>query len=141
MRKIDIFTELSTRLSSGLIVEYQSANYILRGVNQNGTIVISKSDDYNKLITCQVDEVKPWLFPLSSISESQRLELQSIANDNRFSKNGYFNLDRIWVEDMYKIMNKLNEWHIDYNRLIESNNANDATNKIVYGERRKRKRK
>lgn len=132
MRKIDLFNELSTRLSSGLIVEYQNENYILRGINHNGTVLISKKSDYNKFITIQVDQIKPWLFPLNSISELQRIELQSIVNDNRFSKNGYFNLDRIWVEDMYKIMNKLNEWHIDYNRLIESNNANDASTINIY---------
>lgn len=132
MRKIDLFNELSTRLSSGLIVEYQDENYMLRGINQNGTVSISKKSDYNKFITVQVDQIKPWLFPLSSITEKQRQELQRLANDNRFSKNGYFNLDRIWVEDIYKIMNKLNEWHIDYNRLIESNNANDASTINIY---------
>lgn len=132
MRKIDIFNELSARLSSGLIVEYQDENYMLRGINQNGTVSISKKSDYNKFITVQVDQIKPWLFPLSSITEKQRQELQDLANDNRFSKNGYFNLDRIWVEDIYKIMNKLNEWHIDYNRLIESNNANDASTINIY---------
>ena len=132
MRKIDLFNELSTRLSSGLIVEYQNENYMLRGINQNGTVSISKKYDYNKFITVQVDQIKPWLFPLSSITEKQKQELQSLANDNRFSKNGYFNLDRIWVEDIYKIMNKLNEWHIDYNRLIESNDANDASTINIY---------
>lgn len=132
MRKIDLFNELSTRLSSGLIVEYQDENYMLRGINQNGTVSISKKSDYNKFITLQVDQIKPWLFPLSSITEKQRQELQALVNDNRFSKNGYFNLDRIWVEDIYKIMNKLNEWHIDYNRLIESNNANDASTINIY---------
>lgn len=132
MRKIDLFNELSTRLSSGLIVEYQNDNYMLRGINQNGTVSISKKHDYNKFITIQVDQIKPWLFPLSSITEKQRQELQSLVNDNRFSKNGYFNLDRIWVEDIYKIMNKLNEWHIDYNRLIESNDANDASTINIY---------
>jgi hypothetical protein len=132
MRKIDLFNELSARLSSGLIVKYQDENYMLRGINQNGTVSISKKSDYNKFITVQVDQIKPWLFPLSSITEKQRQELQGLANDNRFSKNGYFNLDRIWVEDIYKIMNKLNEWHIDYNRLIESNNANDASTINIY---------
>ena len=132
MRKIDLFNELSTRLSSGLIVEHQNENYMLRGINQNGTVSISKKSDYNKFITVQVDQIKPWLFPLSSITEKQRQELQELANDNRFSKNGYFNLDRIWVEDIYQIMNKLNEWHIDYNKLIESNNANDASTINIY---------
>lgn len=132
MRKIDLFNELSTRLSSGLIVEYQDENYMLRGINHNGTVSISKKSDYNKFITIQADQIKPWLFPLSSITEKQRQELQGLVNDNRFSKNGYFNLDRIWVEDIYKIMNKLNEWHIDYNRLIESNNANDASTINIY---------
>lgn len=132
MRSIDIFNELSARLSNGLIVEYQDENYMLRGINQNGTVSISKKSDYNKFITVQVDQIKPWLFPLSSITEKQRQELQDLANDNRFSKNGYFNLDRIWVEDIYKIMNKLNEWHIDYNRLIESNDANDASTINIY---------
>ena len=132
MRKIDLFNELSARLSSGLIVEYQADNYMLRGINQNGTVSISKKSDYNKFITVQVDQIKPWLFPLSSITEKQRQELQELANDNRFSKNGYFNLYRIWVEDIYKIMNKLNEWHIDYNRLIESNDANDASTINIY---------
>ena len=105
---------------------------MLRGINQNGTVSISKKSDYNKFITVQVDQIKPWLFPLSSITEKQRQELQELANDNRFSKNGYFNLDRIWVEDIYQIMNKLNEWHIDYNKLIESNNANDASTINIY---------
>lgn len=137
MRNIDMFIELSARLGTGLIVEYQGDEYILRGitqVNNSGMVIISKKSSRNKFITVQVDQVKPWLFPLASITEEQRQELQSIVKDQRFSKNGYFNLDRIWVEDIYKIMNKLNKWHIDYNRLIESNNAHNASIKNVYNE-------
>lgn len=71
------------------------------------------------------------LYPLNEISEDMREQLGTIL-DSHFSKNGYFNIyevgafDRIWLDDMVKILDILYSNHIDYNGLILNGRAKNA---------------
>lgn len=78
--------------------------------------------EYGKLI----------LYPLSSINEDQQKQLQDILNCS-YSKTGYFkNAERVWLDDITKVIDLLYEWHIDFNDLIIRNKAIDATESQAY---------
>ena len=71
------------------------------------------------------------LFPLEEISNDLRTQLEDIL-DVRFSKNGYFNnVDRIWLDNMNKILDILYENHIDFNNIIFTGQAKNANSYAV----------
>lgn len=74
----------------------------------------------------EIENVKPYLFPMSSMSEEQRIEydyLHSII---------FSCFEDGLSEAIAKLYNWLNENHFDYNNLIPKGLAIDATDKNVY---------
>lgn len=67
-----------------------------------------------------LSEVKPYLFPISSMSEKQNHEFLSTCN-------GY--CDYYWTEETFDWLNKN---HFDYRGLIEKGLAIDATELNIY---------
>lgn len=87
-----------------------------------------------------IDEVKPYLFPLSSMTEEQKHELKMSTCPNG---TGYFNEyslccpvnhfgEEIPFDFMSSIIDYLNKNHFDYHGLIEKGLAIDATSKNIY---------
>jgi hypothetical protein len=66
---------------------------------------------------------KPYLFPLSSMTEEQREEYDSICAMSGFDMSEL---------DADKLITFFHENHIDYRGLIEKGLAIDATNKNIY---------
>jgi hypothetical protein len=101
----------------------------LKGVLPPYHIMHSTRDeeDYLKI---EDDEVKPYLFPLSSMTEEQMEEL--------ISKHlGYYQIfegigRRFFFEKGFEIYDWLNANHFDYRGLIEKGLAIDATDKNIY---------
>lgn len=81
------------------------------------------------------DEVKPYLFPISSITKEQRDEFPfELSLLNAFI-NGHISLfedEELSVDDIIRMMDCLNRNHIDYRGLIPMGLAVDATNLNVY---------
>ena len=89
-----------------------------------------------------IEYSKPYLFPLSSMTEEQKKEISKRYNYHNYyglyieitnHSEGYWdddtscNLqDYLWLEDWY------NKNHFDYRGLIEKELAIDATNKNIY---------
>lgn len=73
-----------------------------------------------------IEDVKPYLFPLDSLSDEEKAELKELRRVIKFS------IDDNGEEAMAKVLEYLNERHIDYNRLIEKGLAIDATDKNIY---------
>ena len=76
---------------------------------------------------------KPYLFPLSSMTEEQKKEYTHIVNyissdDTDNWKEGEF----IYVEQLNKLMHFYHKNHLDFRDLIEKGLAIDATNKNIY---------
>lgn len=89
---------------------------------QEETITI---ENLHQLIkTFSIGDIKPYLFPLSSMSEEQKKEYAHILV--MCSNLAYSQLLGMTVEDW------LNKSHFDYRGLIPMNLANDATNKNIY---------
>jgi hypothetical protein len=84
-----------------------------------------------------IERIKPYLFPLSSMTDDQEEELKNIY----YSFNGMFQyteriFDKIPFRKMkyfpYQIEEFFNKNHIDYRGLIPKGLAKDATNLNVY---------
>ena len=72
------------------------------------------------------NEYKPYLFPLSSMTEEEQRTLDSMCNDVEI-------VSRLSGLKMFdKVFDWLNENHFDYRGLIEKGLAIDATGKKIY---------
>lgn len=109
---------------------------------KNGTCIKSRTIDSildcHWLSECKSDfyEIKPYLFPLSSMTEEQCEKFKIISGwdgewedvkRGKFSCVGYIGLDYI-----YDTIDWFNKNHFDYRGLIEKSLALDATNLGVY---------
>ncbi len=116
-----LFKDLCARLPYGVKVQHQRQDYL----NEVQTIeIISKK--YGEIETESVlgfvDDFKPYLFPLSSMTEEQKEELQSLM-----------------IHDSYGILyhtiesiDYLCKNNIDYRGLIDKDLAIDATDLDIY---------
>ena len=88
--------------------------------------------------TIGISEVKPYLFPMSSMTEEQREEFLNIQTEERQIllnalieyKSGKY--DKIPIIAPYKQIEWLNKNHFDYRGLIERGLAIDCTNLNIY---------
>ena len=84
---------------------------------------------------CTITEFKPYLFPLSSMTEEQR---KYIADRWGINKEFDFEINPDWGEyfvelcDIVDFIDWLNENHFDYRGLIEKGLAIDATGLNIY---------
>ena len=93
--------------------------------------VIAKSEEFNEQYGFSIEEVKPYLRPMSSITEDEKNELKAATCPEG---TGYFNEiylicpmnhfgEQISYEFMNSILNWLNTRLFDYNHYIEKNEA------------------
>ena len=78
-------------------------------------------DNFNHIMSNDCYEVKPYLFPLSSMTEDQEKEL-----------NSYLRLDKEPIMRSVKEIDWYNKNHFDYRGLIPMGLANDATGLNIY---------
>jgi hypothetical protein len=133
-----LMKDLSARLSYMPMVEYKGETYNVLGIT-HGRLVLCKPFMSYTLDECPlVEEVKPYLFPLTSITEEQYYEmnicssedcvehfdiLRSIQEHTEFSK---------WPLYEYRVIDFFHKNHFDYRGLIPMGLANDATGLNIY---------
>jgi hypothetical protein len=97
--------------------------------------------DKNYLHNIDDDEIKPYLFPLSSMNEEQKYDFycRFIENDCDFNDFKEFYLDNsMWhklltsLDDIEAIIDWFNKNHFDYRGFIPMGLAIDATNLNIY---------
>ncbi len=77
------------------------------------------------------DEIKPYLFPLSSMTEEQRKELKGLYFD--YISDEIFNdIEFVYHYDCMHLIDWFNKNHFDYRGLIPMGLANDATGLNIY---------
>ena len=110
-----LLRDLCSRLPYGVKCEVYDRIGVLDEISSYGASV-----NYNngEDTTCRIEYVKPYLFPLESMTEEQQIEL------TKFVANGI--MDENIVYDWY------NKNHFDYRGLIPMGLANDATNLNIY---------
>ena len=123
-----LLRDLSARLTYGVNVEYNnSACEVISIDKDNEELTIWKCFGYKPDI--KLENVKPYLFPMSSITEEQKtelndtliqLELKAINDEIEHHKVAEFEID-FYNKNMF-----------DYRGLIDKELALDATNKNIY---------
>ena len=138
-----LLKDLCSRLPYGVKFKYEDRPNVceilsITPIYNNGNVVYF--DRYvNEPKKCSIYDVKPYLFPLSSMTEEQKKDI---------FHNGKFYIDRrnslcrfpmyeddydfVTMEDCLEIFNKLNRYHFDYRGLIPMGMAIDATGKNIY---------
>ena len=93
---------------------------IVKMIDDDGVVGIEVIYDTSSAWTyVQIDNIKPYLFPLSSMTEEQKLEEYKLMNSN-------FYTSTVELPDFY------HKNHIDYRGLIPMGLATDATDLNIY---------
>lgn len=146
-----LLTDLCARLPYG--VKVQCGDYLFTFDKDHTGIGLLYRDFYGNTLEspkiilsgCYYGEnIKPYLFPLSSMTEEQFNELKSYVDLNYEHNtlelvewdNNYKTLE-FWLEEIpsycvIKVFDWLNKNHFDYRGLIPMGLAIDATNKNIY---------
>lgn len=110
-----LMRDLSCRIPYGVIVNvYGMSNVKLTSVSWYGEVGVNDDSTY----LYPISEVKPYMFPLSGMTEEQQTNL------TKFVANGIKGENILY--DWY------NKNHFDYRGLIEKGLAIDATNLNIY---------
>ena len=95
---------------------------IVKMIDADGIVGIEVINDFSSAWTyVQIDDVKPYLFPLSNMTEEQKKELQSIIIQQAFGRDNTFT-----EQDFYC------KYHLDYRRLSERDLATNANRLNIY---------
>lgn len=95
---------------------------IVKMIDADGVVGIEVMYDISSSYICvDIDNVKPYLFPLSSMTEEQKKELQSIIIQQAFGRDNTFT-----EQDFYC------KYHLDYRRLSERDLATNANGLNIY---------
>jgi hypothetical protein len=115
---------------------------IIYGSNKDLLVTYDISGEENPFQTDEristFSEVKPYLFPLSSMTEEQKEELRNLGwNFDNFEINNINECLGTYREyvthlDCFVLIDWLNKNRFDYHRLIEKGLAIDATNLNIY---------
>lgn len=111
-----LLKDLCARLPYGVKLQFNhiiTSPAILKGINKD----FIECD----IAACELEDVKPYLFPLSSITEEQEKEL-----------NNYLTTDKKIMMGSVKEIDWLYKHHFDVHNLIHYGLAIDATNLNIY---------
>ena len=111
-----LFKDICARLPYKTLVNIDGNRYRMEEVC-NALIGI---DTYKTTVdNCNIEQVKPYLFPLSSMTEEQLVELSSISFEHS-------------IDSSIKTLNWCYKNHFDINNLIPKGLAIDATGLNIY---------
>ena len=110
-----LLKDLCARLPYEVKIQVNDKIETVEGINILDNIV-----EFGTYMACDIDEVKPYLFPMSSITEEQKKEIEFDVSSECFGD---------WAKRLIDFYNK---HHIDYRGLIEKGLALDATDKNIY---------
>ena len=128
-----LFKDLCARLPYGVKVEYKGEEYDVLGIAHGRLVLCKPFMSYTLNEHPLVEEVKPYLFPLSSMTKEQKQEYSYIVNyispdDTENWKEGEF----IYVEQVTQLLHFYLINHLDFRGLIPMGLALDATRLNVY---------
>lgn len=143
-----LFRDLCTRLPYGVKIALKNSEaYHHKNVAKKGDITIDKLKGFNGsyfsiyhdnpldwdwyVSEIDVEDIKPYLFPLSSMTEDQKKEYRKVCelDTEILSKHP---MDGSPFPALYNSQDWLDKNHFDYRGLIEKGLAIDATGLNVY---------
>jgi hypothetical protein len=131
-----LIKDLSARLPYGVILKTDNVfPQKLEGISfDKNTFLVWVSDGGFTLdwMTC-----RPYLYPLSSMTTEQMWKVQNLLPNNceisfKNQKITFYDEGNIQLEQLEKVFNFFNLFHIDYRGLIEKGLAIDATGLNIY---------
>ena len=125
-----LLKDLCARLPYGIICEDGYGNVLeLNGIDKPNTATFKCSD--KTFWTTDLDKCKPYLFPLSSMTEEQKKEYRKVCelDTEILSKHP---MDETPFPALYNSHDWLNKNHFDIYGLIPIGLANDATGLNIY---------
>ena len=138
-----LIKDLCSRLPYGVKFMCNKNIYTTKGLD----LIVTDEGDWEYAVTTkdtapiEIDFIKPYLFPLSSMTEEQKEELffNYIHNDIDFDDfTDYFLAGELWhdicvsIYDLPSLIDWLNKNHFDYRGLIKKGLAIDATELNIY---------
>ena len=111
-----LLKDLCARLPYNPLVEYKGESYNVLGIAHGKLVLCKPFMSYTLKENPLVEEAKPYLFPISSMTEEQKEEWRGIR----------------WSKLPWDELNWLNKGHWDYRGLIEKGLAIDATGLNIY---------
>lgn len=133
-----LLRDLCARVPYGVKIQYMNNIFVIDYVSSYEEVKLDIPDSY----TVGVSEVKPYLFPLSSITDEQKLELnkkfnvQFSGNDIysiHYHSEGYWDTDlELDLQDWLWFINWCHKNHFDIYGLIPMGLALDATGLNIY---------
>ena len=138
-----LLKDLCARLPYGVEVEYNSIKCEVLSIDKyNEELTIRVCPGYSPIV--KLENIKPFLFPLSSMNEEQFTELRNETELNQYPddlelvewENNYktleFYLEEVPSDVVIEVFDWLNKNHFDYRGLIPKGLAIDATDKNIY---------
>ena len=133
-----LLKDLCARVPYGVKVQYMNNIFVIDYVSSYEEVKLDIPDNW----TIGVSEVKPYLFPFSSITDEQKSELNKkftvqFSGNNVYSihyhSEGYWDTDlELDLQDWLWFLNWCYKNHFDVNNLIEKGLALDATGLNIY---------
>jgi hypothetical protein len=133
-----LLQDLCARLPYGIKVQYEGNIFDIDYISPMYEKVKLDIADY---YTIDISEIKPFLFPLSSMTEKQCNEFYCKFVENEIDYNDfkeYYFEGGLWqklltsIDDCDSVVNWFNKIHFDYRGLIEKGLAIDCTNLNIY---------
>ena len=116
-----LLRDLCGRLPCGVKIHLEDfPNATLIGVVNEGIILHCDKYNYTYDTSWNIEYIKPYLFPLSSMTEEQYKEYWELEHSG--------NIEHLSIP----LLDWLNANHFDYRSLIEKGLAIDATNLNIY---------
>ena len=115
-----LLKDLCARLFYNVKIAVNDKVEILQGVN-----VLDNVAEYGSFLSCDIDDIKPYLFPMSSMTEEQKFEFDVLQV--KTLKSSYAT-----PMECTTILQWCYKNHIDIYGLIPMGLAIDATNKNIY---------
>lgn len=122
-----LLRDISGRLPYGVIIEHEGNLSKLDTIFMCDNISVSSTSlDDEIFYNLDLDEFKPYLFPMSSMNEEQKIIYGDLC----------YAVIRSFTWDTQDALNELYTWlnknHFDYNGLIPMGLAKDASNLNIY---------
>ena len=123
-----LIKDISCRILYGVIVNVNGiSNVKLTSVSWYGEVGVDDGSTY----LYPISEIKPYLFPMSNMTEGQKEEYRKVCelDTEILSRHP---MDGTPCPALYYSQDWLNKNHFDYRGLIEKGLAIDATDKNIY---------
>lgn len=126
-----LLKDLCARLPYDVKVNCNDKVYNFAGIQYFNICILTDDNENNAFTTAGIKYIKPYLFPMSSMTEEQKKEYASLVWFNGLSR-GWNSDDAVILDEVPMLTDFYHKNHIDYRGFIEKDLALDATGKNIY---------